>query len=127
MVNIRHVITGAHSIIYSTDPEADRAFMRDVLGLPAVDVGRGWLILQGNLRRRSPFTPPTATIITSCICCATTSKRSPAKSAKGVACAPIRDEGWGLLTQVSLPGGGKLGVDQPLATRAPRPGPDTFR
>jgi len=38
------MITGAHSIIYSKNPEADRAFLRDVLGLPKVDVGGGWLI-----------------------------------------------------------------------------------
>src|SRR5438067_552491 len=38
------MIVGAHSIIYSTNPEADRAFLRDVLGMPNVDVGGGWLI-----------------------------------------------------------------------------------
>jgi len=38
------MISGAHSIIYSTNPDADRAFFRDVLNLPHVDVGGGWLI-----------------------------------------------------------------------------------
>ena len=38
------MIIGAHSIIYSTNPDADRAFLRDVLELPNVDVGHGWLI-----------------------------------------------------------------------------------
>ena len=38
------MIVGGHSIIYSTDAEADRAFLRDVLKLPNVDVGGGWLI-----------------------------------------------------------------------------------
>ena len=38
------MIVGAHSIIYFTDSEADRAFLRDVLNLPNVDVGDGWLI-----------------------------------------------------------------------------------
>jgi hypothetical protein len=38
------MINGAHSIIYSTDADADRAFFRDVLKLPSVDVGGGWLI-----------------------------------------------------------------------------------
>ncbi len=38
------MITGAHSIIHSTNPEADRAFIRDVLGLSGVDAGGGWLI-----------------------------------------------------------------------------------
>jgi hypothetical protein len=35
------MITGAHSIIYSANPDADRAFLRDVIGLPHVDVGHG--------------------------------------------------------------------------------------
>ena len=39
-------ITGAHAIIYSTDAEADRAFLRDVLGFPNVDAGDGWLIFR---------------------------------------------------------------------------------
>ena len=38
------MIIGAHSIIYSTNPDADRAFLRDVLQLTNVDVGGGWLI-----------------------------------------------------------------------------------
>ena len=38
------MITGAHVIVYSTDAEADRAFLRDVLGLRGVDAGEGWLI-----------------------------------------------------------------------------------
>ncbi|MEW6323589.1 MAG: hypothetical protein AB1635_21160 [Acidobacteriota bacterium] len=38
------MIVGAHAIIYSRKPDADRAFFRDVLALPHVDVGDGWLI-----------------------------------------------------------------------------------
>src|SRR5215468_7291678 len=38
------MITGAHSIVYSRSPEKDRAFLRDVIGLPHVDAGEGWLI-----------------------------------------------------------------------------------
>src|SRR5476651_1165264 len=38
------MLTGAHSIIYSTNADADRAFLRDVLKLTHVDVGHGWLI-----------------------------------------------------------------------------------
>ena len=38
------MITGAHVVIYSKDAEADRAFLKDVLGFRHVDVGHGWLI-----------------------------------------------------------------------------------
>jgi hypothetical protein len=33
------MINGAHSVIYSTDPDADRAFLQDVVELPHVDGG----------------------------------------------------------------------------------------
>jgi hypothetical protein len=39
-------LIGAHSIIYSKNPEADRAFLRDVLRISHVDVGGGWLIFR---------------------------------------------------------------------------------
>ena len=38
------MLAGAHMIIYSADGDAARTFLRDVLGSPYVDVGRGWLI-----------------------------------------------------------------------------------
>ena len=40
------MITGLHTIIYSDDAEATRAFLRDVLGWPHVDAGHGWLIFR---------------------------------------------------------------------------------
>jgi hypothetical protein len=36
---------------------------------------------------------------------------------RSIACAPVADQGWGLLTQITLPGGGKLGVYQPRHAR----------
>ena len=38
------MITGAHVIVYSKNPDADRAFFRDVLKFSSVDAGHGWLI-----------------------------------------------------------------------------------
>ena len=40
------VITAVHTLIYAHDPDAARAFFRDVLGLPASDTGGGWLIFK---------------------------------------------------------------------------------
>src|SRR5216684_2684820 len=40
------MINGAHIILYSTDAEADRVFIRDVLGFAGVDAGGGWLIFK---------------------------------------------------------------------------------
>jgi hypothetical protein len=38
------MIRGIHNLIYSENPEADRAFLRDVLGFPCIDAHDGWLI-----------------------------------------------------------------------------------
>ena len=38
------MITGAHTILYSSNPEADRNFLLKVLNLTNVDIGHGWLI-----------------------------------------------------------------------------------
>lgn len=38
------MINGAHIVLYTKDPEADRAFFRDVLQFASVDAGHGWLI-----------------------------------------------------------------------------------
>src|SRR5687767_1145883 len=38
------MIRGVHTMFYSSEPEAMRAFLRDKLGFPATDVGDGWLI-----------------------------------------------------------------------------------
>ena len=58
------MITGFHTILYSVDPDATRAFFRDVLSWPWVDARGGWLIFKtppseiGCIRPRSR--PPTA-------------------------------------------------------------------
>jgi catechol 2,3-dioxygenase-like lactoylglutathione lyase family enzyme len=40
------MITGAHALIFTSEPDAARAFLRDILGFPAVDAGGGWLIFE---------------------------------------------------------------------------------
>lgn len=38
------MITALHTLVYAEDPDAARAFFRDVLQFPATDTGGGWLI-----------------------------------------------------------------------------------
>jgi hypothetical protein len=114
------MITGAHAIIYSTNPDADRAFLRDVLELTHVDVGHGWLIFG---------LPPSEVAVHPAdsngrhelyLLCDDVEKFAAAMTAHGIACGAIQSQGWGMVTQVTLPGGGALGVYQP---RHPRPEP----
>lgn len=111
------MITGAHSIIYSTNADADRAFLRDVLGLGGVDVGGGWLIF-GLPPAEVAVHPGEQDDHELYLLCDDVAAFVAEMEAKGVACAPVSDQRWGLLTEVTLPGGGKLGVYEP---RHPRP------
>jgi catechol 2,3-dioxygenase-like lactoylglutathione lyase family enzyme len=114
------VITGAHAIIYSTDAEADRAFLRDVLGFPNVDAGDGWLIFAlppaevaihpGDENDRHGLYLMTDNVVA----------LVASLKGHGIAASPIVDRGWGILTQVTLPGGGTLGVYQPRHASPPR-------
>ncbi len=107
------MIIGAHSIIYSMSAEADRAFLRDVLKLNHVDVGEGRLIFG---------LPPSEMAIHPSeqngahefyFMCDNVEKFMAEMGQAGITTEPVQDMGWGLLTQVRLPGGGKIGVYQP--------------
>lgn len=107
------MISGAHVIVYSKDAEADRAFIRDVLQLGSVDVGGGWLIFKlppselafhpSDENDKSEFY----------LICDDVDAEIARLAALGHACDPIREERWGRLTRIALPGGGKLSMYQP--------------
>jgi len=111
------MIIGAHSIIYSKDAEADRAFLRDVLGLPHVDVGEGWLIF-GLPPAEVAFHPSDENGAHEFyFMVEDVGALIAAMEKHGAACESAQDMGWGVLTQVMLPGGGKLGFYQPRHAR----------
>ncbi len=111
------MIIGAHSIIYSKNPEADRTFLRDVLKLPNVDVGDGWLIF-GLPPAEVAVHPSDANDVHEFyLMCDDVETLVAELKEQGVGCSPVQDEGWGLLTKLTLPGGGKLGIYQPRHAR----------
>jgi hypothetical protein len=111
------MIIGAHSIIYSKSPEADRAFLRDVLGLPHVDVGDGWLIFALPPAEVAIHPADESGVHELYLMAEDIHAVVEALATHGVACTRPRDLGWGVLTQVSLPGGGKLGIYEPRHER----------
>jgi catechol 2,3-dioxygenase-like lactoylglutathione lyase family enzyme len=114
------MISGAHMIIYTTNEEADRAFFRDVLGFPSVDAGEGWLIF-ALPPAEIAFHPAAENgkheIYLMCDDVAATVRTLKRHKVK---CDPVADRGWGLLTHMSLPGGGRLGLYQPKHLLAAR-------
>ena len=111
------MIIGAHSIIYSTSPDADRAFLRDVLKLPNVDVGEGWLIFGLPPAEVAVHPSEQNDVHELYLMCDDVKAFVAGMDKHSIICDPVTDEGWGLLTQLRLPGGGKLGVYQPRHER----------
>ena len=111
------MIIGAHSIIHSKRPEADRAFLLEVLGLPSVDVGGGWLIFGLPPAEVAVHPSDENDVHEFYLMCANIETFVKAMAAQDISCGPVQDQGWGLLTHVMLPGGGKLGVYQPRHAR----------
>ncbi len=111
------MITGAHSIIYSVNPEADRAFLRDVLKLTHVDVGHGWLIFGLPPAEVAVHPSDENGVHEFYLMCDDLEAFIAELKRHEIACDPVQDLRYGLVTQLVLPGGGKLGVYQPRHAR----------
>ena len=111
------MIIGAHSIIYSKNPDADRAFLRDVLTLPNVDVGGGWLIFGLPPAEVAVHPADKNDVHQFYLMCDDVDAFVSEMQHRNIVCGPVRDQGWGRLAHVMLPGGGQLGVYQPRHAR----------
>ena len=112
------MLIGAHCVINSRKPEADLAFFRDVLKLPSIDDG-GYVIFG---------LPPAEVSVHSSegtgqalfLMCDDIGAFVTEMQKHMINCGPVQDQGWGVLTEVTLPSGGKLHVYQPRHKR-PKP------
>ena len=116
------MINGTHFLLYSSDPEADRAFLRDVLGFSSVDAGRGWLIFalppaEIAVHPSEEDSPPNssdgvvgASLYLMCDNLTSTMKSLNAQKARFGA---IEEARWGTVTTLALPSGAKVGLYQP--------------
>ena len=111
------MINGAHVIISSKNAEADRALLRDVLELPNVDVGDGWLIFGLPPSEVAVHPSEKNDVHEFYLMCEDIQVFVAAMNEREIACDPVQDQGWGLLSQMTLPGGGKLGIYQPRHAR----------
>jgi hypothetical protein len=104
------MITGLHTIIYSKDAEADRVFFRDVLKFKSVDIGHGWLIFKMPPAELAFHPTDEKEKHEVYLMCDDIKKTVADLEKKKVTCSAVHEAGWGLLIQVTLPGGGKLGI-----------------
>ncbi len=108
------MIAGVHAIVYSRDPQADRAFCRDVLGWPWVDAGDGWLIFAlppAELAFHPVDGQPRHELYLMCHDVAAVVEDLGRRGVETV--GPIQEAGFGLLTGIRLPSGAELGIYQP--------------
>jgi catechol 2,3-dioxygenase-like lactoylglutathione lyase family enzyme len=104
--------------VYTDDAEADCAFFRDVLDFPHVDAGGGWLIFRLPPSEVTVHPADGAPSQELYLMCDDIEATVDDLAGRGVACGPVSDRGWGLLTHIRLPGGGELGLYQPRHPRA---------
>ena len=105
------MIRGAHVILYSTDPDADRSFLKDLLGLGSVDSGGGWLILQLPPAEVAVHPADTSGAVELYLVCDDIEETVADLEQRGIAVdGPVSDQRWGRLTYLRLPGGGRVGI-----------------
>jgi catechol 2,3-dioxygenase-like lactoylglutathione lyase family enzyme len=113
------MIRGVHTMFYSSEPEALRAFLRDKLGFPYTDVGGGWLIFDlpeadmgcHPADGKDGATPGTHDIS---FYCDDIEKTVVDLTARGVEfTGPVTDQGYGLVTHFRMPGGVEVQLYQP--------------
>jgi len=117
------MIFGFHVLLYSKNPEADRAFFRDVLGWHNLDVGGGWLIFRtppaemavhptnGETGQAHAGHPMSAAVVY--LMCDDLQQTIKSLAAKNVKCTEVEEEDWGIRTTLILPSGGEIGLYQP--------------
>jgi catechol 2,3-dioxygenase-like lactoylglutathione lyase family enzyme len=107
------MITGAHAVIFSPDAEALRAWFRDVLELPSVDAGGGWLIFALPPAEVAAHPTEGAGGHELYLMCDDIEATVAQLREKGVELSEITDQGFGRMTRIATPDGQSLGLYEP--------------
>ena len=111
------MIHGAHVMIFSQDADADRAFLRDVVGIPAIDSGGGWLIFKLPPAEMGVHPSDVNDLHQVYLMCDDLDGEIARLAGHGVSCGAVATQDWGRSTSIPLPGGGKLGLYEPRHAR----------
>lgn len=117
------MINGSHFLLYSKNPEADRAFLRDALEFRSVDAGRGWLIFAlppaeiavHPMEEDAPPQNPDGQVVGASLylLCDDLDATMKALESRNVLFSEVNEAPWGIVTTFRLPGGGEIGLYQP--------------
>ena len=107
------MITGVHAIVFSSEAQKVRAFFADVLNLPSVDAGGGWLIFALPPAELAVHPADGSTRHELYLMCDDIHATLAELRAKGVEVArDIADQGWGLVAAIRLPDGSEFPIYQ---------------
>ena len=116
------MISGVHAIVFSQAADEVRAFFRDILGLPSVDAGAGWLVFALPPAELAVH-PADAARHELYLLCDDLDATVAKLAAKGVGLArPITEQAWGRLTAIALPDGSEVALYQPTHARPGKAG-----
>jgi hypothetical protein len=120
------MINGIHALMYAGDADKTRAFCRDVLRLPAVDAGHGWLIFGLPPAELGIHPTPGLPRHELYLMCDDLDATMADLTARGVTFAgPVEEAGHGRSTTIVVPGGGTLGLYEPRHPTALHLQPET--
>jgi predicted enzyme related to lactoylglutathione lyase len=110
----RRVINGIHAIVFSPEAEKVRAFFADVLAMPSVDAGGGWLIFALPPAELAVHPTDGENRHELYLMCDDIQATLAELRGKGVEVArDVADQGWGLLAAIRLPDGSEFPIYQP--------------
>ena len=110
------MIRGIHGLLYSSDPDATRAFFRDKMKLPGGDIGGGWWIFdfhEGDLGVHPVDDPADAGGHDVSFYCDDLQAVVAGLQSRGVTPDEIADRGYGYVTHLTVPGGIRVQLYQP--------------
>jgi catechol 2,3-dioxygenase-like lactoylglutathione lyase family enzyme len=116
------MITGMHAIVFSPEAEKVRAFFRDVLSLPSVDAGGGWLIFALPPAELAVHPAEGDSRHELYLMCGDIHATLAELRGKGVEVAQdVADQGWGLVAAIRLPDGSEFPIYEPRHPSPLRP------
>jgi predicted enzyme related to lactoylglutathione lyase len=107
------MISGMHALIFSTDPDKTRAFFRDVMRLPYIDTGGGWLIFDAPSADLGVHPGDRHMHSVSFFCDDLPATVEDLKSRGATFSKPMWEEEWGYVAMLEVPGAGEMEIYQP--------------
>jgi hypothetical protein len=107
------MITAVHAMIMADDPDATRAFLRDVVQLPYLDTGEGWLIFKSGPSEIGVHPATGGEQFDVSLVCDDLDATMADLATRGAEFGPVEEANWGRRTTILVPGSRPIMIYQP--------------